>query len=136
MTKGCHRVKISWITVGAIFGGLSVALGAFAAHGLKDAWASHPERLAWFETGAKYQMYHALAIVLVGLLALHSPTWCTKLAGFAFSIGILLFSGSLYLLAATEVRVLGAITPFGGVAFLIGWGALAVAGTKASKHIG
>jgi len=134
VTKGCQRVKISWVTVGAIFGGLSVALGAFGAHLLKDAWASHPERLAWFETGAKYQMYHALAIVLVGLLALHSSTWCTKLAGFAFSIGILLFSGSLYLLAATEVRVLGAITPFGGVSLMIGWVALAVAGAKASKR--
>ena len=128
-------MKISWITVGAIFGGLSVALGAFGAHALKDAWASHPERLAWFETGAKYEMYHAIAIILVGLVALQSPTWCTRLAGIAFSVGILLFSGSLYLLAFTEVRVLGAITPFGGVGFLIGWVALAIAGWKASKRI-
>jgi uncharacterized membrane protein YgdD (TMEM256/DUF423 family) len=116
----------TWLFLGSLTAGLAVALGAFAAHGLEDAWSSQPKRLAIFETAARYQMYHGLA--LVGVALLHARWTCRWLnvAGPAFVVGILLFSGSLYLLAATEVRWLGAITPLGGVGFLIGWLSLAM----------
>lgn len=111
--------------IGALAGVVGVALGAFGAHGLRSRLS--PDMLAVFETGVRYQMYHALALVALGAL---SPMVQGKLpivAGWAFTVGILLFSGSLYALALSDVRVLGAITPLGGVAFLIGWACLAIA---------
>ena len=117
-----------WLAIAAINGGLAVASGAFAAHGLQgriDAQA-----LQTFETGARYHMYHALAIGLAALAMRDAAAGpATSAAGF-FLAGILLFSGSLYLLALTGVRLFGAITPFGGVCFLIGWGLLAIAATR------
>jgi uncharacterized membrane protein YgdD (TMEM256/DUF423 family) len=100
---------------------LAVAAGAFGAHGLKEKLA--PEMLAVYETGCRYQMYHALALVLVGLLARQGASGPRALAGAgaAFLAGILLFSGSLYALALTGERWLGAVTPFGGLFFLLGW---------------
>ena len=83
--------------------------------------------LAVFETGVRYQMYHALALVVLGALAPSVGGRLATLAGWSFTAGILLFSGSLYLLALTDVRILGAVTPLGGVAFLIGWACLAYA---------
>jgi uncharacterized membrane protein YgdD (TMEM256/DUF423 family) len=83
--------------------------------------------LAAFETAVRYQMYHALAIVMVALMLGRFDGWMFRAAGWAFTLGIVLFSGSLYLLALTGVTSLGAITPIGGLAFLIGWGLLAVA---------
>jgi uncharacterized membrane protein YgdD (TMEM256/DUF423 family) len=115
----------TWLRLGAVFGFLSVVCGAFAAHGLKDQLDERG--LALFETAARYQMYHALALVAVGLIAggsRSSRSLC--LAGYSFLAGILVFSGSLYALALSGVRWLGAITPFGGVLFLVGWAALAV----------
>ncbi|HEY2155885.1 MAG TPA: DUF423 domain-containing protein [Isosphaeraceae bacterium] len=115
----------TWLRLGAILGFLSVACGAFAAHGLKDHLDERG--LALFETAARYQMYHALALVAVGLLARGSrSSGALCVAGYSFLAGILLFSGSLYALALSGVRWLGAITPFGGVLFLVGWAALAV----------
>lgn len=108
-----------WIAVGAVFGGVGVALGAFGAHALKGRLTPH--MLSVFEIGIKYQMYHALALVLLGLLAIKVDNWMLKASGVSFAVGILLFSGSLYGLALSDNRSLGVVTPFGGVCFLIGW---------------
>ena len=102
-----------WIRLGAGFMFLAVGLGAFGAHALKARLS--PEMLAIFETGVRYQVYHALALLL--LAALRGP----EKAGWCFTAGIALFSGSLYLLALTGVKKWGAVTPIGGLLFLIGW---------------
>jgi uncharacterized membrane protein YgdD (TMEM256/DUF423 family) len=117
-----------WIRLGALFGGLSVAAGAFGAHLLRKHLS--PEMLDVFQTAAHYQMVHALALIAVGLLALQRPSRCLKVAGIGFALGILLFSGSLYALTLSGVTKLGRITPLGGVAFLVGWVALMVASLK------
>jgi uncharacterized membrane protein YgdD (TMEM256/DUF423 family) len=112
-----------WLILGSASAFISVATGAFGAHALKRRL--DPEMLQVFETGARYQMYHALALLGVGLLALHRPSAPSEVAGWSFVAGTVLFSGSLYALALTDTRWLGFITPFGGVAFLFGWAALA-----------
>ena len=115
------------LVAGALFAMLSVMAGAFASHGLRT---SVTERgLEIFQTGASYQMYHALGLILIALLAVLpiSRRLLSLAAGF-FVAGIVLFSGSLYLLVLTETPALGAVTPVGGVFFLIGWGLLAGAG--------
>ena len=115
-----------FLFLGAFFGGLAVAAGAFGAHALRAHLT--PDLLAVFETGARYQMYHALALCLVGIVrSAPVPQRLTAAAGWCFVFGILLFSGSLYLLALTGTTWWGAVTPLGGVAFLIGWGCLAAA---------
>ncbi len=114
-----------WTLLGALNALFSVAAGAFGAHALK---ARLPEDLlAIFETGARYQMYHALGLIAVGLVAQTRPSSLLTGAGWAMLLGIVLFSGSLYTLALTGVRGLGAITPLGGLGFLAGWLLLAVA---------
>ncbi len=105
--------------LGAISAGLGVAIGAFAAHGLRGRITD--EMLAVFETGARYQMYHALALLAVALASARWPGPALSGAGWCFVVGTILFSGSLYALSVTGVRVLGAITPLGGLAFLAGW---------------
>ncbi len=120
------------VVAGAAFALLSVATGAFAAHGLKNVL--DPYSLGLVETAARYQMYHALGLLLVAVIpatAQLSGRWL-KLAALAFIFGILVFSGSLYLLALSGARWLGAITPLGGVAFILGWGALIVAASRRS----
>lgn len=117
-----------WLFLAALDGFLSVAAGAFGAHALRTRLT--PDLLAVFETGARYHMYHALALAAVGLLSLHRPSGTLDAAGWAFLAGTLLFSGSLYALALSGVRILGAITPFGGVAFLAGWALLALAALR------
>jgi len=112
-----------FVFIGAICGFLAVALGAFAAHGLKQLLSAG--LLATFQTGVDYQAMHALALLVVGLLSQHRHSRALNVAGWSFATGILVFSGSLYLLALTDARWLGAITPLGGGAFLIGWAALA-----------
>lgn len=119
-----------FIAIAAIFGGLAVAGGAFASHALKDKLST--SALAIFETGIKYQMYHALALLLVAILLSRmdmSPGFLTA-TGIAFIVGIFIFSGSLYTLSLTGIKWLGAITPLGGVAFLVGWGCLVIAALK------
>ena len=133
-----------WLVCGAVMAGLGVAFGAFAAHGLdrhlQAVYSPDDVRTiagltvpaAWkylqdFKTAAEYQLTHALALLAVGLLARDSSRRSLTIAGWSFLLGIVLFSGSLYVLALTGVRVLGAITPFGGVSFLLGWASLAVA---------
>jgi uncharacterized membrane protein YgdD (TMEM256/DUF423 family) len=129
---------------GSILAGLAVALGAFAAHGLNGLLTSlYPESdvrtlagltvpASWkylqdFKTAAEYQMTHALALLAVGLLAREHASRSLSVAGWSFIGGIVLFSGSLYLLVLSGVKVLGAITPIGGVLFLIGWASLTLA---------
>lgn len=113
-----------FLILGSINGFIAVTLGAFAAHGLKNSLT--PDLLTTFQTGVQYHMYHALALFGVGLLALYYPNQTTvRISGYLFVLGILLFSGSLYILALSGIRWLGAITPLGGVAFLAGWALLA-----------
>ena len=116
-----------FLSIAAILAGLSVAGGAFASHALKERLSERA--LEIFETGSKYQMYHALALLAIGLLLSRSEIASTLLntAGFAFIVGVVLFSGSLYALSLTGIKWLGATAPLGGVAFLVGWGCLAVA---------
>ena len=115
----------SFLMLAAFFGFTGVALGAFAAHGLKNRLSA--DYLAIFHTGVTYQLVHTLALLCVALLATHIPGRIVTWAGISFVIGIILFSGSLYLLTMTGIGKLGIITPFGGVAFLIGWLCLGLA---------
>lgn len=106
--------------LGTLFGALGVALGAFGAHALKERLSA--DLLATFETGVRYQMYHALALVAVVVALGRWPDSSLAVtAGWLFVAGIILFSGSLYGLALLDVRILGAVTPLGGVAFIAGW---------------
>ena len=111
------------LLVAAVAGFLAVALGAFAAHGLRNVLSA--EYLTVFQTGVHYQMVHALALLAVGMLLQKSPARSLRIAAWGFTLGIVLFSGSLYALTLSGVRSLGMITPLGGVAFLVGWAALA-----------
>jgi uncharacterized membrane protein YgdD (TMEM256/DUF423 family) len=118
-----------WFRVGAVAAALGVALGAFAAHGLKSR--VDPGLLAAFETGVRYHMYHALALLGVSWAASRWPaSWCSA-AGWLFVLGIVLFSGSLYAMTLTGARWLGAITPLGGLSFIAGWIVLAAARLRA-----
>ncbi|MFJ7311330.1 DUF423 domain-containing protein [Pseudomonas sp. NPDC098747] len=114
-----------FLMLAAFLGFTGVALGAFAAHGLKSRLT--PEYLTIFHTGVTYQLVHTLALFGVALLAVHLPGRLVTWAGASFTLGILLFSGSLYLLTTTGISKLGIITPFGGLAFLVGWLCLGLA---------
>jgi len=112
-------------TLGSVSALIAVAAGAFGAHALRARLA--PDLLAVFETGARYQMYHALGLLGVAWIASRSPSPLVAWAGWLFLLGTLLFSGSLYALALSGIRIFGAITPLGGVAFMAGWICLALA---------
>ena len=115
-----------FFTIASILGGLAVALGAFGAHALKARLSAN--LLETFETGVRYHFYHALALGLVIVaIQLWPKTNLPVIAGWLFVAGVVIFSGSLYLLAFTGIRWLGAITPIGGVAFIAGWVCLALA---------
>src|SRR3989338_5454816 len=115
-----------WIRYGSLIMLLGVALGAFGAHGLKDALT--PEGKSIYHTAVLYHLVHGLALLAVGWLATLRPTEpLIQKAGWAFVIGIVLFSGSLYLLSVTGIKKIGIVTPLGGVAFLLGWLWLALA---------
>lgn len=116
--------------IGAWSGLLAVAAGAFGAHALRARL--DPGMLATFETGARYQMYHALALIGASFAAGRWPGRMVSVAGWCFVVGTVLFSGSLYALALTGQRGFGAITPIGGVAFLAGWLSLALTPTRTS----
>jgi uncharacterized membrane protein YgdD (TMEM256/DUF423 family) len=142
-----------WIAVGAILAGLAVACGALAAHGLDSRfteWYAGQTRsaggrdvplaekyLADFRTAAEYQMDHALGLVAVGLLWLfRGPSRALTIAAWSLLLGCVLFSGSLYMLTLTGFRLLGAVTPVGGIAFLVGWGALAASAVRSAALAG
>ena len=116
-----------FLGIAALLGGLAVGLGAFASHGLREQLSDRA--LAIFETGVRYQMYHALALLLVGLWLSRAEAGRSLLtsAGIAYCIGVLFFSGSLYALSLSNIKLLGAVAPLGGVAFLVGWSCLAIA---------
>jgi len=116
-----------FLAIASLLGGLSVAAGAFGSHALRPKLSDR--MLEIFETGTRYQMYHALALLLVGLLLLRAETgqgWLNA-AGWAFVAGTLIFSGSLYALSLSGIKILGAVAPIGGTALMIGWGCLAIA---------
>jgi len=114
-----------FFVIGGFSGALAVALGAFGAHALKNRLGQ--ERLETFETGVRYQMYHALALLFAAFAVGHWPASSLPVyAGWLFVAGSLLFSGSLYLLVLSQKRGWGAVTPFGGVAFIAGWVCLAI----------
>ena len=115
----------TFLLIGSVLGFLGVALGAFGAHTLRSRLS--PEMLAVFETGVRYQMYHVFAVLIVAAaMGQFGRTSLLVTAGWSFTAGILLFSGSLYALALTGTGILGAITPFGGILFLLGWALLAL----------
>jgi uncharacterized membrane protein YgdD (TMEM256/DUF423 family) len=115
----------TFLLIGAVLGFLGVAFGAFGAHALKNRLS--PEMLAVFETGVRYQMYHAFALLIVAAAIGHiGPARLLSMSGWAFFAGVLFFSGSLYALSVSGVGILGAITPIGGLLFLIGWACLVI----------
>ena len=118
-----------FLSIGAISGALAVMLGAFGAHGLKDKLTT--EMMAVYKTAVEYQFYHTLALLFVGVIALHYPTKQLTASGWLFTAGILIFSGSLYALSISGIKILGAITPIGGLCFIAGWVLLAIAVLKA-----
>lgn len=109
----------NWIIIGAFLAIIAVILGAFGAHILKSKLP--PEDLAIFETGVRYHMYHALAIIILGVVGLNYDENLIRLPAILLVLGIFVFSGSLYSLALTGYRWLGAITPIGGLSFIAGW---------------
>jgi uncharacterized membrane protein YgdD (TMEM256/DUF423 family) len=120
-----ERMDKTFMFAGALLGGVGVALGAFGAHGLRGRLS--PEMLAVFETGVRYHMYHALALLATSALLPRVDGRAVVIAGWSFIAGIVLFSGSLYTLALSGITTLGAITPLGGLALIVGWISLAVA---------
>ena len=108
-----------WVLMSSFFGALAVALGAFGAHGLKGRISDADLQI--YDLAVRYQMYHALALLGVALVASHFEIPALKFSGICFCIGILLFSGSLFTLVASGLRWFGAVTPIGGVALIIGW---------------
>lgn len=138
-----------WMATGALSAGIAVICGAFAAHGLDKTLAekyagqtrvvtgeeipASRKYLGDFRTAAEYQMYHALGMLAVGALLMSNASTAANVAGWSFLIGTLLFSGSLYALVLTGVTKLGMITPIGGLLFIIGWAALAMAALKSAS---
>lgn len=118
-----------FISLASLSGLLAVAFGAFGAHALKSRLDDYA--LGVFQTAVQYHFYHSLALLAVGIIALNQPQAALlRSSGWLFMTGIVIFSGSLYLLSISGVRWLGAITPLGGLAFIAGWGCLAAAGWK------
>ncbi len=113
-----------WLRAGSLLMLLGVAAGAFGAHGLKNFLS--PEMKQVYETGVKYQIYHALALLLVSEIALRNQNPWVERAGFSFLTGIFLFSGSLYVLSLSGIKKWGMVTPLGGLAFLAGWAFLLI----------
>jgi uncharacterized membrane protein YgdD (TMEM256/DUF423 family) len=115
----------TFLSLGALFGGIAVALGAFGAHGLKKIVST--DVVSVFQTGVQYQMYHTLALLVVAIVYERLPNKWIKWSGYLFSFGILFFSGSLYLITALKAEessippIIGAITPIGGLLFILGW---------------
>ena len=110
---------MNFLAIGAISGCLVVILGAFGAHGLKDVFDEYGKSI--YEKAVLYHMFHTMAILVVGLIEKIQPEMQLSVAGWTFILGIILFSGSLYILSVTGIKLLGMITPIGGVLFIIGW---------------
>jgi uncharacterized membrane protein YgdD (TMEM256/DUF423 family) len=119
MNKAADRSANLWLAAGSANGLMAVAMGAFAAHGLKDTLPS--EALGWVRTASEYQMWHGLALLALAILRRDRGSRAVAIASWAFLLGIILFSGSLYFLALSGWRGFAWITPIGGVALLLGW---------------
>ena len=117
------------ISIAAIFGLISVIAGAAGTHALRDTLDAGALRT--FETAARFQMYHALALLAVGILSLRWQTRILTISAYLFTLGILLFSGSLYILALSGIGIFGAIAPIGGISLMVGWATLAYAAFRA-----
>jgi uncharacterized membrane protein YgdD (TMEM256/DUF423 family) len=127
--KESNSMLKTFIILGSVNAFLSVALGAFGAHGLKSKISS--DMLAVYQTGVQYHMIHSIGLILIAILSEKLlPSYLVTWSGWSLFIGIILFSGSLYALSISGIRVLGAITPLGGLAFLLGWTLLATAAFK------
>ncbi len=122
----------TWLISAAIFGFLSVVFGAFGAHGLKNVLDQYGHIV--YDKAVRYQMFHTLALFALGLLQMQLKNVSFKIAGWAFIAGIILFSGSLYALALSGIKILGILTPFGGVSFTIGWIAMGYTVYKGLKE--
>lgn len=118
---------------GAVLGFLGVGLGAFGTHALSVHFTANPDLEDTFRTGTLYHLVHAVALIVTALAVDRLPGRWARLAGFGFAIGIVLFSGSLYLLSVFELRFMGAVAPFGGAAMLLGWLSLGVAAWNAGR---
>jgi uncharacterized membrane protein YgdD (TMEM256/DUF423 family) len=125
-----------FLILSGVFGFLGVALGAFGAHALRAYLEKLPDgakRAEWWETASRYHLIHALAIAVAAYLAARAPGGASTAAGYCFAGGILLFSGSLYTMTLTGIRVLGAVTPFGGLLMMAGWIAVVIAALQLGK---
>lgn len=123
-----------FLILSGIYGFLAVALGAFGAHGLQSFFERVEDgatRAGWWETATQYHLAHAVALGVAAWAASRAPGTVSTVAGWSFALGVLLFSGSLYVMTLTGARWLGMVTPFGGLAMMIGWAALAIAGWRA-----
>lgn len=109
-----------FLILGTILGALAVAIGAFGAHGLQAILLANG-RVSTFETAVQYHMFHTLALLVIGVLLKEKTHQLLKFVGYSFFAGIMIFSGSLYTLSITNITILGAITPIGGIAFILGW---------------
>ena len=127
------RMMQLWIVLGAIFGLLSVVAGAMGTHAL--AAKLEADALETFETAVRFQMYHALALLATGLLTDRWKSGLVSLAGAFFATGVVLFSGSLYILALTGISVLGAVAPVGGAILIAGWTALIIGAIRHQVHL-
>ncbi len=127
-STGSANLERLWIGLGATFGLISVIAGAAGTHALRDTLDAGA--LNTFETAVRFHMYHALALLVIGLLASRWHTSLVKVTGALFTLGVLLFSGSLYILALTGIGAFGAIAPLGGLSLIIGWAALMLAAIR------
>ncbi|MCU0391273.1 MAG: DUF423 domain-containing protein [Thermoflexibacter sp.] len=118
-----------FVTIGAILAMFGVMIGAFGAHALKPILEAN-QRMETFETAVKYHFYHALALLFIGLLGHYQPVKLLQYAGYCLLVGVIIFSGSLYILCLTGINTWGAITPIGGVSMIAGWLLLAIASLK------
>src|SRR6476661_4556450 len=132
MLTNTSGLKI-WTVTAAVLGGLAVACGAFGAHSLKARFTADDPMLGNWETAARYQMYHALALLAVGLLAARTPSRFLTFAGLSMTLGTVIFSGCLYALVLTGERRLGAVVPLGGVLMIVGWVLLAISGFRSPR---
>lgn len=132
VSPACHvRIERTWIIVACTVAFIAVAGGAFGAHGLRDRVTE--QALGWWETGARYAMFHVVGLVVVALQAGTRAAKRARVAGLLFTFGALLFTGSLWTMTLTDVRILGAVTPFGGLSFLAGWVVLATTASRAEQ---
>lgn len=124
----------NFLVLAALFGFIGVGLGAFGAHGLAAYFATHSDLEGTFHTAVQYHLYHALALLGVAWVAERYPGRPARWSGYLFAIGIILFSGSLYVLSLTNLRIMGAVAPLGGLAFLGGWLCLGLAAWRGSTR--